>query len=73
MIQLDERGNKILKELMINPNITSKDVEKKYDLTRRQLGYSFEKLNDWLKSKNYPIIERTSQGNFIIDKTIIKK
>ncbi|WP_188454887.1 BglG family transcription antiterminator [Virgibacillus oceani] len=72
-MNLDARSNKILEELMMNPGITSKDIEKKYDLTRRKLGYSFDKINDWLISKNLPAIERTRQGQFIIDETIFTK
>ncbi|WP_099159544.1 BglG family transcription antiterminator [Virgibacillus ndiopensis] len=72
-MNLDARSTKILEELMVNPSITSKDIEKKYDLTRRKLGYSFDKINDWLISKNLPVIERTRQGHFIIDQTIFTK
>ncbi|WP_088052426.1 BglG family transcription antiterminator [Virgibacillus dakarensis] len=72
-MQLDDRSNKILEALISNPSITSKDVEKKYDLTRRQLGYSFNKINDWLLHNNLPAIERTRQGHFIIDQTVFTK
>jgi len=60
----------IFDELMDNPSTTSKELEEKYNLTRRQLGYSFEKINDMLQAKNLPVIERTRQGHFIIDHTI---
>ena len=70
-MQLDSRSRLLFDELMGNPSITGKGLEKKYDLTRRQLGYSFDKINDWLKAKNLPIIERTRQGHFIIERSII--
>jgi len=60
----------IFDELMDNPSTTSKELEEKYNLSRRQLGYSFEKINDMLQAKNLPVIERTRQGHFIIDHTI---
>ncbi|WP_079478514.1 BglG family transcription antiterminator [Halobacillus salinus] len=69
-MELNERSNKILHELVVNPKITSTTLEKKYDLTRRQLGYSFSKINNWLESHNLPEIERTRQGQFIIDRAI---
>ncbi|SEH87369.1 Transcriptional antiterminator [Halobacillus karajensis] len=69
-MELNERSNKILHELVVNPRITSTTLKKKYDLTRRQLGYSFNKINDWLVSHNFPEIERTRQGQFIIDQSI---
>ncbi|WP_281658998.1 BglG family transcription antiterminator [Halobacillus sp. Cin3] len=72
-MKLNERSNKILRELVVNPKITSTTLEKKYDLTRRQLGYSFTKINDWLESHNLPEIERTRQGQFIIDRSIFAR
>ncbi len=50
--------------------MTSSTLEKKFNLTRRQLGYSFNKINEWLLTNNLPTIERTSQGRFIIDQEI---
>ncbi|MDY0404628.1 BglG family transcription antiterminator [Virgibacillus sp. 179-BFC.A HS] len=73
MMQLDVRSNKILDELINNPSILSKDIEKKYNLTRRQLGYSFQKINDWLLEQNLPLIERTRQGHFIMDQTVFSQ
>lgn len=70
-MQLDSRSRSLFDELMSNPSTTSKGLEKKYGVTRRQLGYSFEKINDWLQAKNLPIIERTRQGYFIVDHSII--
>ena len=69
-MQFDSRSRKIFEELMGNPGTTSKGLEEKYRLTRRQLGYSFDKINDMLQAKNLPVIERTRQGHFIIDHTI---
>jgi transcriptional antiterminator/mannitol/fructose-specific phosphotransferase system IIA component (Ntr-type) len=45
-------------------------LEKKYNLTRRQLGYSINKMNEWLMTKDLPVIERTRQGHFIIDQEV---
>ncbi|WP_394219576.1 BglG family transcription antiterminator [Halobacillus trueperi] len=72
-MELNERSNKILQELVVNPRITSTTLEKKYELTRRQLGYSFNKINAWLVSHNLPEIERTRQGQFIIDRSIFAR
>ncbi|WP_436868649.1 BglG family transcription antiterminator [Mammaliicoccus sciuri] len=41
-----------------------------FNISRRQLGYRIQKLNDWFKEHDYPEIERTSQGYFIVDDTI---
>lgn len=71
-MQLDDRSNKFINELINNPNIKTKDLEKKYELTRRQIDYSFEKINGWLGTQNLPAIERTRQGIFIVDPIIIQ-
>ncbi|GAB3056931.1 BglG family transcription antiterminator [Salinicoccus sesuvii] len=70
-MQLDERSGSILDELLKQPGVTSKELEKKYGLTRRQFGYSFNKINEFITSKNLPSIERSSQGNFIINQAVI--
>ncbi|ELK47878.1 BglG family transcription antiterminator [Halobacillus sp. BAB-2008] len=70
MVELNERSHRILQEIVGNPRVTSTTLEKKYQLTRRQLGYSFNKINDWLASHRLPEIERTRQGQFIIDHSI---
>src|SRR5699024_2666872 len=70
-MQLDDRSYQLFQELMENPSVYSKDLEESYDLTRRQLGYSFGKINEWLREKNLPAIERTRQGHFIVDASIL--
>ncbi|MFD2922255.1 BglG family transcription antiterminator [Halobacillus naozhouensis] len=72
-MSLDERSKRILDELVSNPSITSLAIEKKYNLTRRQLGYSFNKINEWLMVENLPVIERTRKGHFIIDQSVFTK
>ncbi|GAB3804352.1 BglG family transcription antiterminator [Virgibacillus kimchii] len=69
-MKLDDRSNTILDELINNPGVNSKEIEKKYGLTRRQLGYSMDKINDWLLENKLPVIERTRKGHFIIDQSV---
>ncbi|MFP3123854.1 BglG family transcription antiterminator [Ectobacillus funiculus] len=66
-MQLDDRSNCLLQEVITNPGIKNKDLEEKYGLSRRQIGYSFDKINDWLEINNLPRIERTRQGLFIVN------
>ncbi|KHF41410.1 BglG family transcription antiterminator [Halalkalibacter okhensis] len=68
---LDERSNLILKEVVGNPDISNKQLENKFQLSRRQISYSFTKINDWLKEKNYPVISRTNGGKFIVSSVLI--
>ncbi|MGG2059190.1 BglG family transcription antiterminator [Priestia megaterium] len=71
-MHLDERSNLILKRVVSNPGISNVELERKYHLSRRQISYSFTKINDWLKSNNYPKIQRTNGGNFIIDPLLME-
>lgn len=70
---LSGRDKMILDELTSNPNVSSMDIERKFDLTRRQLGYSITKINEWLITHDLPTIERTRQGYFVIDQAVITK
>ncbi|CAH0345456.1 hypothetical protein BCI9360_01742 [Bacillus sp. CECT 9360] len=70
---LSDRHNEILDQLTSNPGITSIELEKKYTLTRRQLGYSIDKINDWLRINKLPVIERTRKGQFVIAQSVIAK
>lgn len=72
-MSLNKRCKGILDELLSNPSITSKDLEKKHHLTRRQIGYSLDKINEWLMTRSLPVIERTRRGHFIIDQTVFTK
>ncbi|MCU7709242.1 BglG family transcription antiterminator [Priestia sp. JV24] len=71
-MHLDERSNLILKRVVSNPSISNAELERKYHLSRRQISYSFTKINDWLKSNNYPKIQRTNGGKFIIDPLLME-
>ncbi|WP_026703203.1 BglG family transcription antiterminator [Salibacterium aidingense] len=70
-MQLDQRSSDLLHEIMTNPGLKSKDLEWKYVLNRRQIKYSFDKINGWLEAKNLPKIERTKQGLFMVDPMVL--
>lgn len=42
---LDERSATLLKEILSHLNITSMDLQARLNLTRRQIDYSFNKIN----------------------------
>ncbi|MFF2015349.1 BglG family transcription antiterminator [Paenibacillus sp. NPDC058177] len=69
-MQLDDRSSSLLQELLSNPSVKSKNLEVKYGLSRRQISYSLEKINDWLEGQHLPKIERNQQGDFIVDATL---
>ncbi|WP_059106125.1 BglG family transcription antiterminator [Shouchella shacheensis] len=70
---LNDRSQRILNELVSNPSINSATLEKKYNITRRQLGYSIWQINEWLKQEKVPEIERTRQGHFVVHRSILEK
>ncbi|MEC1375914.1 BglG family transcription antiterminator [Heyndrickxia oleronia] len=72
-MRLNERDQLILNELFNDPSTTSMILEQKYQLSRRQLGYSIDKINKYLLDHNLPVIERTRKAHFIIDRTIFEK
>lgn len=58
---LDNRSKTLFQEVIKNPNITNKQLEVKYKLSRYQISYSFQKVNEWLKWKNYPEVKRSKK------------
>src|SRR5690625_256912 len=64
---LDQRSKNLLEILVKNPNLSSKNLETKMELSRRQIRYSVDKINDWLEDNNYPKIERLKNGKFVIN------
>lgn len=72
-MQLDGRSQYLLREVITHPNISSKELEKKFRLSRRQLGYSFGKINEWLDGQSLPQIKRTKQGRFLVEQELLSK
>lgn len=70
---LDERGYTVLKTIVNNPAITGKEVEASLQLSRKQLSYAIEKINDYLQDNGMPKIERLRTGKFIIPVAVIEQ
>lgn len=70
-MELDARSSNLMHELVTNSGIKNMDLEKKYNLSRRQIEYSLNKINDWLKTNSLPEIERTKTGLFLVDKILV--
>ncbi len=64
---LDKRSESLFLEVVQNPNVTNRQLEAKYDLSRYQISYSFQKINTWLAGKNLPPVMRSKNGKFILD------
>lgn len=68
---LDKRSLDIVKTLIKNPQIKSKELEESMNLTRRQINYSIKKINESLITLELPKIDRSRNGHFIVNKQII--
>lgn len=67
---IDERSMKLLQKILNNQNTTLSVLERKLGINRRQINYSFEKINNWLSSLDQTKIERTKTGNFIVSSSL---
>lgn len=45
-MNLEDRNNQILMELINNPQVTSKVLYERFDLSRSQLNYALKKINE---------------------------
>jgi transcriptional antiterminator/mannitol/fructose-specific phosphotransferase system IIA component (Ntr-type) len=69
---LDDRSVNLLNELIRTPQIKNKELEEKFNLSRRQITYSIEKINQWLQTRSLLPISKSRNGNFIIDKKVFE-
>ncbi|GBD65734.1 hypothetical protein TEHN7128_1301 [Tetragenococcus halophilus subsp. halophilus] len=67
-MELDARTNQLFIEILNNPDETSTSLKKRHDLTRSQLSYSLQKVNEYLDELNLDPVTRTTNGHFIITK-----
>lgn len=69
-MKVDDRSKLLLSEIVRNDNLTIDELRERHNLTVRQVDYSIKKMNDVLIDRNIPIITKTAQGKFNIDKRI---
>ncbi|WP_088810667.1 MULTISPECIES: BglG family transcription antiterminator [Listeria] len=62
---LDERSDTLLKEILRHPDVTNAELQEKFGLSRRQVDYSFLKINNWLEEQAFPKIHRGAGGRFV--------
>ena len=63
---LDKRSNHLLVEVLKNPMITVGELQRRFELSNRQIDYSFGKINSWLEESNHQAIVRDEKGGFIV-------
>lgn len=70
-MEIDKRSKDVFKKIIQNPNVSSKDLSLEFELSRGQLNYTIDKINDYLEVKGLKVISRTRQGKFLIDEEVI--
>lgn len=69
-MKVDDRSKLLLLDIVKNDTVTIDELRDRHNLTTRQVDYSIKKMNNLLIDRGIPIITRTAQGKFNIDKRI---
>lgn len=69
---VDKRIHAVLNALIQNPSISGTELQSEFGLTRKQLSYTFKKINDFLESSNLESIKRYKTGKFSVPKLVIE-
>ncbi|WP_239253626.1 BglG family transcription antiterminator [Listeria ilorinensis] len=67
---LDERSEAIFRQIIYNPTVNNRELQEQFSITRNQLNYSIQKINEWCFAKNYPEIRRLKTGHFYLEKEL---
>ncbi|WP_240727817.1 hypothetical protein [Escherichia sp. E3659] len=68
---IDNRIYAVLNAIVREPLITSGELCKKFELTRKQLSYTLHKLNDYLATKELLPVSRQRHGGFSVDTNVL--
>ena len=69
-MNIDERSNQIFIELLNHPQLTSSMLTKQFDISRGQLNYALQKINEVLEFEKLTKIQRRKNGQFIIPQDV---
>jgi len=72
-LYLDQRSWQILKAIADNPAVTGKDLEQQMEASRKQIGYSIDKINEYLQENGMPRLERLRTGKFQVPAVVIRE
>ncbi|MGL4696916.1 BglG family transcription antiterminator [Enterococcus larvae] len=65
----DERGRKVINYLLERPIHNIEELELQTKLTRRQLEYSLDKINEWLSDNGEPLLKVENNRVVVSEKT----
>lgn len=69
-LQLDERSTTLLKEILMTPGIKISDLQKKQNISRYQVNYSLNKIDDWLSSNQMPPLQKGRKAGISVDQVV---
>lgn len=69
---VDKRIHNVLEAIVRNPSITGIELESQFNLTRKQLSYTLQKVNDFLASSHLEPIKRFKTGKLSVPKIVIE-
>ena len=72
-MNLDKRSNQVFISIVHSAQESSKNLMKKFALSRGQLNYDLQKINEWLSENHFEQIKRTKNGYLIIPNEVRKK
>lgn len=69
---VDKRIHQVLEAIVQNPSTTGTELEAQLGLSRKQLSYTLQKVNDFLESNHLEPIKRFKTGKFSVPKLVIE-
>ncbi|ALR74871.1 BglG family transcription antiterminator [[Enterobacter] lignolyticus] len=69
---VDKRVVAVLDAIVNDPGITGTKLEERFRLTRKQLSYTLQKVNDYLESNHFDRISRLKTGKLHISRHVIE-
>lgn len=73
-MRIGQRNYLILKEVVTNRNtVTGKSLEMGLSLTRKQLEYGINRINDYLAEQQLPVLIRTKSGRIIVPDELVEQ
>ncbi len=69
---MDKRVVAVLDAIVNEPGITAISLEKQFFLTRKQLSYTLQKVNDYLESHHFDRINRLKTGKLNVSRHVIE-
>lgn len=58
---MDERSTNILYEILRSQTITEEQLTENFSISKRQLNYSIQKINDWLEENGQSLLEKNKK------------